>query len=229
LNIEWGADPAKTEVLYPGFPTPEGVERDEHEAFRFLFVGTDFERKGGFEVVEAFSEVATHVPTVHLTMVSPDPREVNPDRRFHGWVEPRRQSRVLATFDELRCAGRLAHHQLLERKRLFRDHYAQADAFVMPTHAEGLGFTNIEAMGFGLPIISSTVGPIPEVVHDGVTGLLVAPGDVRALTDAMLRLAANPSSARQIGNAGRREFLERFTLERFRAALGGVYERALSG
>jgi glycosyltransferase involved in cell wall biosynthesis len=229
VNLDWGADPGKTEVVYPGFPTPRLIERGEHEEFRFLFVGTDFERKGGFEVVEAFAEVATHAPHARLTVIGPDPWTRDPDRRFHGWVGPARRAEVLAKLTELVRSGLVELQPPVERERLYAEHYPKADAFVMPTHAEGLGFTNIEAMGFGLPVISSTVGPIPEVVADQVTGLVSAPGDVRALIDAMLGLAGDPDLGRKLGAAGRRAFLERFTLERFRAELGDLYERALSG
>ena len=228
VNVDWGADPEKTEVVYPGFPTPQPIERGARDEFRFLFVGTDFERKGGFEVVEAFAEAVLHAPQARLTVVAPDPWTPNPDRRFHGWVGPARRAAALAKLAGLMRARLVNLRPLLERERLYAEHYAQADAFVMPTHAEGLGFTNIEAMGFGLPVISSTVGPIPEVVADQVTGLLVGPGDVRALTDAMLGLAGHPDRARELGAAGRTAFLERFTLERFRADLGDLYERVLS-
>jgi glycosyltransferase involved in cell wall biosynthesis len=229
VNLEWGADPQKIEVIYPGFPTPPDPEYDERKQFRFLFVGTDFERKGGFEVVEAFANVVTTAPQTRLTVVAPDPATSNPDRRFHGWVGPVRRADVLATLGELVRARLVDLHPPVERDRLYAEHYPRADAFVMPTHAEGLGFTNIEAMSFGLPVISSSVGPIPEVVAHEVTGLLSAPGDVRALTDAMLSLAGDPALARRLGATGRSAFLERFTLERFRAELGDLYERALSG
>ena len=194
---------------------------DRRERFTFLFVGTDLERKGGFDVVEAFAELITHAPGARLTLITPDPQIPNPDRRFHGWVGPARRAGLLAKLADLVRTGSAELHPPASRERLYTEHYPDADAFLMPTHAEGLGFTNIEAMGFGLPVISSTVGPIPEVVADGTTGRLVAPGDVRALTDAMLDLAGDPRSARELGAAGRREFLERFTLERFRSALGG--------
>ena len=58
--------------------------------------------------------------------------------------------------------------------------YPAADAFVMPTLAEGFGFTNVEAMSHALPVISSRLGPIEEIVAHGETGLLVEPGDVTA-------------------------------------------------
>jgi len=229
INLDWGADPAKMEVVYPGFPTPRPIERGEREEFRFLFVGTDFERKGGFEVVEAFADAVGHAPHTRLTIISPDPHTRDPDRRFHGWVGPGRRADVLARLARLVGAGLVDLVGPVERDRLYAEYYARADAFVMPTHAEGLGFTNIEAMSFGLPVISSTVGPIPEVVADRATGLLVAPGDVRALTDAMLELAGRLELARELGAAGRRAFLERFTLERFRHQVGALYSQALSG
>jgi glycosyltransferase involved in cell wall biosynthesis len=228
VNIDWGADPEKTEVVHPGFPTPPNRERRDREEFRFLFVGTDFERKGGFEVLEAFDEVVQHLPATRLTVISPDPAVPNPDRRFHGWVDSARRSAGLARLARLVRAGLVDLRSPVEREQLYAAHYPAADAFVMPTHAEGLGFTNIEAMGFGLPVISSRVGPIPEVVADGATGRLVPSGDVHALTDAMLRLAGDPESARQLGAAARLAFLERFTLDRFTAALADLYQRVLS-
>jgi glycosyltransferase involved in cell wall biosynthesis len=228
VNVEWGADPDKTEVVYPGFPTPPERPRREREEFRYLFVGTDFERKGGFEVVEAFAEVLRHVPRTRLTIVAPDPATPNPDRRIHGWVAPERRSRVLAMLAALASRGRVEWRPLVPRERLYAEYYPSADAYVMPTHADGFGFTNIEAMGFGLPVITSVVGPMRELVSDGTTGLLVAPGDVRAVTDAMLRLAQGPQFASELGARGRSAFLERFTVERFRASLGDLYQRALA-
>jgi glycosyltransferase involved in cell wall biosynthesis len=102
-----------------------------------------------------------------------------------------------------------------------------ADVFVMPSRAEGFGFTNIEAMSFGLPVISSRVGAIPEVIDDGVTGVLVHAGDVSALSSAMERLIADRPLAHRMGEAARAAFLVRFTLERFRAEVGRIYLEAI--
>ena len=99
----------------------------------------------------------------------------------------------------------------------------------MPTLAEGFGFTNLEAMSYGLPVVSSTAGPIPEVVAHGRTGLLVAPGDVDALAQAMAALAGDGARGVAMGAAAREAFLERFTLEAFRARLDGFYRRAREG
>jgi len=228
LNIRWGADPSKIDVVYPGFPTPPAVDRSGRSVFTFLFVGTDFERKGGFEVVAAFAELAGRRPEARLTLVCPEPAEANPDRAVHSWVAPARRQRVLALLAELEREKKVVRRPLLPRSVLFAEAYPAADAFVMPSHAEGFGFTNVEALSFGLPVVSSKVGAIPEPVAEGRTGFLVPPGDVSALAAAMERLVAEPAHVRRLGEAARADFLSRFTRERFRAELARVYRDALS-
>lgn len=227
VNIRWGADPAKMTVVYPGFPTPPEVHRGNRAAFTFLFVGTDFERKGGFEVVEAFADVHRRHAGARLLIVSSDPRQPNPDRAVHSWVDTARRTRVLEQLDRLEASDVAERHLLLDRARLLREFYPRADAFVMPSHAEGFGFTNVEALSFGLPVISSSVGPIPEVIRDGVTGFIVPPADVTALASAMARVATDPCAAARLGLAARADFLARFTMDRFRSELGRVYQEAL--
>lgn len=229
LNIHWGADPAKLEVIYPGFPTPLPVERSGHETFTFLFVGGDFERKGGFELVEAFARIAGEIPHARLRMVGSNPNRPNPDREIHSWVTERRRQRVRELMVDLQRSGRVLREDWMEQERVRRHVFPQADAFVMPTHAEGFGFTNVEAMSFGLPVITSTAGPAEEIITDGESGVLVAPGNVAALADAMARLALDPSQARRMGESGRADFEARFTRDRFRQALGDFYHRALEG
>ena len=228
LNIRWGADPSKIDVVYPGFPTPPAVDRSGRSVFTFLFVGTDFERKGGFEVVAAFAELAGRRPEARLTLVCPEPAEPNPDRAVHSWVAPAQRQRVLALLAGLEREKKVVRRPLLPRSVLFAEVYPAADAFVMPSRAEGFGFTNVEALSFGLPVVSSKVGAIPETVADGRTGFLVPPGDVGALGAAMDRLLAEPALARRLGEAARADFLSRFTRERFRAELARVYRDALS-
>lgn len=228
VNIRWGADTDKLDVVYPGFPVPSEVTRGGEETYRFLFVGTDFERKGGFELIEAFKQVVAADSSVRLTIVAPHPARRHPDRRQRSWVDPVRRRRALAVLETLERRGQVERFGPMDRRRLFAAHFPRADAFVMPAHAEGFGFTNVEAMSFGLPVISSTVGPIPEVVAHQKTGILVAPGDSDGLAAAMHALGAHRDVSRRMGEAGRAEFASRFTIDRFREALGAVYRRALA-
>ncbi len=227
INIRWGAPPEKLEVVYPGFPTPQLPDRAGRSSFSFLFVGTDFERKGGFEVVEAFDHLLPRHPCARLILVCSDPRVPSPDRAIHSWVSAARRASVLARLEDLEARGLVERHPLLDRSQLYQFFYPRADAFVMPSHAEGFGFTNVEAASFALPVISSPVGAIPEAVTDGVSGLLVPAGEVAALEQAMASLVDDAVRSAALGTAGREDFLRRFTLERFRAEVGRVYQQAL--
>ena len=79
---------------------------------------------------------------------------------------------------------------------------AGCDVFCLPSRAEGMPLVVLEAMAQGKPVVASAVGGTPELVVDGETGLLVAPGDVRALTNAIGRLLGDPGLARRLGEAG---------------------------
>jgi glycosyltransferase involved in cell wall biosynthesis len=227
INVRWGADPDKLDVVAPGFETPPPVDRGDRDGFRFLFVGTDFERKGGFDVVEAFDAVLADRPHVRLTIVSSNPATSNPDRLVHSWVGASRRNRLLARLEALRRSGHAEVYPLVGRETLNERFFPAADAFIMPTLAEGFGFTNVEAMSHALPVVSSRIGPVEEIITHRRTGLLVGAGAPGELRDAMAQLADDPGTACSMGADGRRDFLERFTLQRFQTALGQVYRRAL--
>jgi glycosyltransferase involved in cell wall biosynthesis len=82
--------------------------------------------------------------------------------------------------------------------------YEDAEVFCLPTFAEGLGVVLLEAMAAGLPVVSSLVMGVPEVVEDGETGLLVLPGRADLLAEALARLAESEELRERLGSAGRR-------------------------
>lgn len=228
INVGWGADPEKLDVIYPGFATPAAATPSSEARFTFLFVGTDFERKGGHDVIDAYDRIAVDIPDVHLVIAGFDPRTPNPDLQLHSWVSDARRERVARKIAELERRDRLTQYPHVSYELLRTELFPAAHAVVMPTHAEGFGFTNVEAMSFGLPVITSTVGPSAEIVIDGETGLLVPAGDVDALAAAMAALAASRDYASHLGAAARERFMRLFTLDRFRCDLGAFYERALA-
>jgi glycosyltransferase involved in cell wall biosynthesis len=83
--------------------------------------------------------------------------------------------------------------------------YADADIFCLPTLAESVGVANMEAMASGLPVISSRLMGVPELVEDGVSGILVSPGDVAGVAEALRTLADDPARRQAMGVAGRRK------------------------
>jgi glycosyltransferase involved in cell wall biosynthesis len=105
---------------------------------------------------------------------------------------------------------------------------ALLDIFVLPSLWEGLPVAVLEAMAAGLPVVATRVGGVPEVVIDGVTGLLVPPRNPDALSEAILRLLQDPDLRHRMGQAGRERVRERFSLEQMIRKTEALYERLLA-
>lgn len=104
-----------------------------------------------------------------------------------------------------------------------------ATVFVLPSHAEGLPMSLLEAMAHGVPVVATAVGGIPEAVRDGVEGVLVAPGDIGALADAVLGLLDDPDARMRLGAAGRERVRTEFSSTRMIATLEDLYENLAAG
>lgn len=199
--IDFGVPPSKIHVLYPGFDIRNTPRKEtEKDGVVFLFMGRQAHRKGGDTVLDAFQALRETMPEARLLYVSDE----LPAREIAG-VE----AKGLVPASEV---GNL---------------YAQADVFVNPTRAEGFGFTNIEAQGYGLPVISSRLSAIPEVVEEGRTGFLVDPDDRAAVLGAMRRLAGEQTLRSEMSAAARERFSSRFSLGVFQSGLKQLYEEAL--
>jgi glycosyltransferase involved in cell wall biosynthesis len=116
-------------------------------------------------------------------------------------------ARTLEVVDRVRFLGSVSNEHVFELS-------AVADIGVLSSHIEGLPMSLIEAMAVGLPVVATDVGGVSEVVDDGVTGLLVPPGDVEVLAGALERLIVDPETRRVMAAAARRQVEERFSLSR---------------
>lgn len=124
--------------------------------------------------------------------------------------------------DHVQFAGRVPDervHRLL----------AGAKIFVMPSRKEGFGIVFLEAMQYGLPVVAGRHGGAPEVVVDGVTGILVTHGDVPALTAALGLLLGDPERRRALGEAGRRRVHDEFSYTAFRTRIGELMDELVGG
>jgi glycosyltransferase involved in cell wall biosynthesis len=101
----------------------------------------------------------------------------------------------------------------------------QADVFVLPSRGENLPLSILEAMAAALPVVASRVGGIPELVEDGVTGVLVEPGDADALARGLRDLLEDDERRREQGRQGSGRARERFGSERMIASFVDLYDR----
>lgn len=102
--------------------------------------------------------------------------------------------------------------------------YSIMDIFTLPSLWEPFGNVSLEAMAFGKPVIATDVGGIPEVVEDGVTGILIPPKDSGKLAEVIIYLLKNPEIAKKMGEAGRKRVQKYFTPERVGDEVEKVYE-----
>ncbi|HEV8352579.1 MAG TPA: glycosyltransferase [bacterium] len=105
-------------------------------------------------------------------------------------------------------------------------HLAAARVFVLPSRSEGLPRVVLEAMAVGVPVIATSVGGIPELIDDGVTGWLIPPGDVHALATRLRWIAGHPEEAEAVGRAGREAVRRRFSVDRYAQGYADLFARA---
>lgn len=183
---------------------------------RLLFVGRLVERKGVHILIRALARVRERVEAT-LTVVGegPEAAPLEAEARRVG-VDP-----------FVHFAGRVDEEALGEA-------YRTSDLFILPAvvdgkgDTEGLGVVLLEALEFGLPLIASDAGGIPDIVRHGETGLLVPPGDAGALADAIVRAIDDPAAARERVERGRAHMREHFGLPSVVDRLTACYGTALS-
>lgn len=122
------------------------------------------------------------------------------------------------------AAGAAQHFTWLGHVDDVRPVLASADMLVHPSLNEALPYAIMEAMAAGLPVVAAEVGGVAELVVDGVTGLLVRPGDEQGLAAAVSRMLDDQLLRRSAGEAGRRRVMERFTMDRMVSDYERLYD-----
>ena len=170
-------------VIPPGVDLTEFAAGDRHhELPRLLFVGGDFERKGGSLLLDVFR------------------------KRLRGRAEL-----ILVTRDDVKPErGVQVHRNVKANSPELRELYATSDIFVLPTMADCFSLVCMEALASGLPVVSTKVGGIPDLILEGRTGRLLNAGDAAALGDTLEELVDQPALRREMGDRGRADAVERF-------------------
>jgi glycosyltransferase involved in cell wall biosynthesis len=210
LVEEHGVDPDKIRVVYNGIPDLRGragaMRRSEKagssRGMEIIMVGALEERKGHRLMIDAMADL--------------------PDDVFLSIIGEGELAASLAKFaEERKVDGRV-------RFSGYRDDVAsimaEADLLVLPTALDAAPYVVLEALSSGLPVVASGIFGLPELIRDGRTGILTAPGDREGLLKAVRRMYAEPGLRARMSESCRSDYLERFTIGKSVLATMAVYD-----
>jgi glycosyltransferase involved in cell wall biosynthesis len=198
--------PSQIVVLPNPVRVPAEVpDRAGRETVQFLHLGRLGERKGSYDLVNAFAGLPEGLRNRARLVLAGD-GDVEGVRKLaeplgsqvevHSWINTADRDRLLS----------------------------ESDVFALPSRAEGVPMALLEAMANGLPSITSPVGGIPDVFRDGLDGVLVTPGDVAQIRAAMARLIAD-DTARGVAGRAARERARAFDVHVYARRLADIYQR----
>lgn len=169
-----GVDPARITVMPPSLDLGRFVQPtyEDHALLRLIFIGNDFQRKGGNRLCEWMAGPLLGKAELHIVSGDPDAAKKGPGVVFHGRVP---------------------------NDKLVGELLPGMDALCLPTASDMSPLVIIEAAAAGLPVVASRIGAIPELVLEGETGFLLAPDDEVGFIATLERLAADSGLRRRLG------------------------------
>ena len=200
---------ARVEILHNAVTVPEVTSTQAAPApeATLLFLGHLLPDKGVYDLVKAFAQVVQRLPGVKLVLGGVGEIDsvralatqlgVQASVKLPGWLGPRDKQAALAA----------------------------STLFLLPSYHEGMPMALLEAMSWGLPVIATPVGGIPQIVTNDVNGLLVAPGDVAGLATSITRLLENPGLRTRLGGAARTTIENGFSMQEALTKLSTIYHR----
>ena len=218
------APPERVRIIHYGVDPSSwlGSKEDRAEQRRALRLGPDdiavgvasrlVPGKGHDVVVRAFAAVAEHLPRTRLLVAGDGPLRGQVDAMARRYL-PSHQVSILGFVEDIR--GFFGACDLV----LFPS---------LPSFGEGFGLAALEAMAAGVPVVASDAGPLPEVVSDGESGLIVAAGDDQAWAQAISALASDRPLRLHLGNGARARACRDFSVEDMAERTVAVYREVAS-
>jgi glycosyltransferase involved in cell wall biosynthesis len=202
--VQDGVDPSKIFVIPPSFG--QVFDTKPHEGMNILFIGRDYVRKGGKVAVEVF-EAMKEFPNARLLYV--------------GRVDERK---IVARMKENR---RIRYIPSVSSSVLEGEIFPVSDLFFLPTRADAFAISVIEAMSRGIPVVASSVCALPEIVENGISGLLSPPDEPGGFVRNITALLGDVRRMRRMGEEARKRVELLFGIERTNRSLRDVYMHAL--
>jgi teichuronic acid biosynthesis glycosyltransferase TuaC len=207
-----GVDPRRFTIDGSTARRAKALRNEHHDTFNLLFVGHICERKGIPELLEALALLADSA-----------------DRKTKLFLVGRNEMgrgldalmRRLGVADRVTLVGELPHERV-------KTWMSFADAFVLPSHSEGVPTVMFEALCVGTPTILTCVGGIADIVRDGREALLIQPGSPRAITAAIQRIMRNGELRTRLARNGRELVTRRYTWAINAGHVGAVYQQTCS-
>ncbi len=220
---------ARCSTLHNGADAPFPVD-GSHGPNRntLLYVGRVSPEKGIHVLIDSFQEIAERWPKAILKIVGPN--AVTPQQ----FLEPHVAGVLAGVYcdgDYLAYLRRRVRPELADRVVFaggmnyaeLSPHYHAAGILVNPSYSEAFGMSLVEAMMHGKPVVATSVGGMMEIVLHGETGLLVPPGNVRSLSDALEQLLGKPDLQETMGSKARQRAREMFSWDVVTARLVSLY------
>ncbi len=217
LSEEWkeriaGIVPAeRIHILENYCVIPETPYDSGRNAYQVLFLGELGQRKGCYDIPAIWEKVLEKIPDARLVMAgdgeAAQVRQAFRDRgiesgvTFPGWVRGQ------------------------EKERLLRE----SAVFLFPSYHEGMPMAVLEAMGYGMGVVATSVGGIPQLIRNGESGYVRQPGDIQSMADDVARLLADDSLRAACGSRARECVQERYSRERHIERLSEIYESVGAG
>jgi len=195
-----------------GDVAPRAILSGDGRALTILFVGRLVELKGLAYLIEAVARLRDRVPARIVAI------GIGPERER---LEALAHERNIAVDFRNKVPDAELHTAFLT-----------SDVLVLPSiidargDTEGLGVALLDAMSYCIPVVASRVGGIPDIIEDGVSGLLVPPADAGALADAIERVATDPAFARRLAEGGRERLRTRFSWDVITGKWDALYRTA---
>jgi glycosyltransferase involved in cell wall biosynthesis len=203
LLQDYHCDPSRIAIVgaAPNLPAPDSLPDNANYSNRtILFIGIDWERKGGPALVEAFRKVLEKLPDARLIIAGCSPSIPLPNVEILGRVPLPEVSRLLL----------------------------RSSVVALPSLREPQGIAPIEALMHGIPVVATAIGSLPEVIEDHKCGRIVPLGDTAALATAFIDLLSDPALCRRYGQAARERARSHYSSPVVSTKIGDAIRSALA-
>lgn len=202
---EYICDEQKIVVIYNAVKIPEAYPKD-YTNRKMLFLGIMGQRKGTYDLIEVLPEILSKYPDSHIYFGGDGEREqaeqlcmekgIADHVTFLGWVRG------------------------AEKEKLLKE----CGIYVLPTYHEGMPMSILEAMSYGMAVVSTYVGGIPHIITDGENGLLCEAGDKAALQEKLLKLLEDENLRERLGQNAYETMARNFDVKENVKRVYGIYE-----